>query len=537
MLPTIQINQLRISNFATIESQEIEFTEGFNAIVGETGSGKSLILNAFNILLGSKADKKYLRHGSDFYTVEGTFSCPDQKLKDFFQKHNIFIQDEFTIKRVVYKEGSSKSFVDLQNIPANIIRSFSLEFFDIIGQHENQKLLQNNYQLRLLDIFANQIENLNQYNKPFLELKENNKLLSTLEEKISIAERQIDYLDFQINQIEELSPTVEEEDDLILSKEKIQKLMASQKTISEISSLLSDGQGSILSQVSSLKNLFSQIDLSEQLAEKITLLDSNISDISYEFSKMNTEHDSDNELEDIIDRLDAYQKLKRKFKTDTIGLVSQLNEFQKERNEYKNIQNLVDQTKQTISDLRNQLWKISTDLHQTRLNEAPKLSKGLIEKFKKINLNECLIKFDLKETDEFLETGRTNIKTLIRTNPGEEFQEIHKIASGGELSRILLSFRTCCKDPESISIFLFDEVDAGLGGKTAKKIGELISEISLNAQVIAITHLPQIATFADNIIHVFKATEGKAKDRRTWTRAEKVLKSKKDQFLKEMTPL
>lgn len=538
MKTNIKICNLRINHFATIESQEIHFTEGFNAIVGETGSGKSLILNAFNILLGNKADKKFIRKGCDFYTVEGTFQSKDPTVKKFFEEQNIFIESEFTIKRVVNREGSSKSFINLQSIPVSLIRSFALEFFDIIGQHENQKLLQSDYQLRLLDSYAGNAETLEKYRKPFQEFTENKKQLIALKEKFELAERQIDYLEFQIEQLESLSPTTEEEQKLIQEKESIQSIVDNNQGIQKALQIVSeDNQGNLIQFAKNIESILSVTNLPGSLKEKVEGIIDLSSEISFELSRLLTDEDSEGRLGEIIDRLDAYQKLKRKFKTDTQGLQETLEGFQKQRDEFLSIESEIEKTQAQIANLKNKLWTLSRLLHDTRRNLAVDLTQELQKIFKKINLSECEIKFDFDEVEDFKPTGRTLLTTLIQTNPGEDFQPISKIASGGELSRILLAFRTCCADPESISIFLFDEVDAGIGGKTAKMIGSLIKEISENTQVIAITHLPQIAAFANNLIHVYKDTKSKDKEKRTWTNTETIESKDRDDFIKEMAPI
>lgn len=538
MNPNILISNLRINHFATIESQEIHFTDGFNAIVGETGSGKSLILNAFNILLGNKADKKFIRKGCDFYTVEGTFRSDDKEILQFFKEQNIFIENEFTIKRVVHREGSSKSFINLQLVPASVIRNFALEYFDIIGQHENQKLLQSEYQLRLLDIYAGNQDTLEKYNKPFSTFKKLGNELVELNEKFDLAERQIDYLDFQISQLENLSPSVKDEESLIAEKESIQSVVDNNQGIQQALQIVSEEANcNIIQLAKNIESILSVTNLPTNLKDKVDGIIENASEISFDLSKLLTDESSDERLTEVIDRLDSYQKLKRKFKTDTEGLQESLEQFKEQRDEFLDIENKIEEIKAEIASLKNKLWTLSRLLHDTRRNLSTDLSQELQKIFKKINLNECQIKFELNEVEDFKQTGRTQLQTLIQTNPGEDFQPISKIASGGELSRILLSFRTCCADPESISIFLFDEVDAGLGGKTAKMIGSLIKEISEHTQVIAITHLPQIATFSNNLIHVYKDTKSKDKEKRTWTNTESILAENREEFLREMAPL
>ena len=359
-----------------------------------------------------------------------------------------------------------------------------------------------------------------------------------MKEKFERAESQIDYLEFQIDQLQTLNPSTKEELELVQEKESIQSIVDNNQGVQKALQLVSeDNQGNLIQFAKDIDSILSVTNLPNLFKEKVDCIIELSSEISFELSKLLTDEDSQERLSEIIDRLDAYQKLKRKFKTDTKGLQETLNDFQKQRNDYLGIETEIDKTRAQIANLRNKLWTLSRLLHDARRNITEELVQELQKIFKKINLHDCQIKFEFDEIEDFKASGRTILKTLIQTNPGEDFQPMSRIVSGGELSRILLAFRTCCSDPESISIFLFDEVDAGIGGKTAKMIGSLIKEISQNTQVIAITHLPQIAAFANNLIHVFKDTKSKDKEKRTWTNTETISSSHRKNFLRDMAPL
>ncbi|MFT6068804.1 MAG: DNA repair protein RecN (Recombination protein N) [Bacteriovoracaceae bacterium] len=537
---SLRIEALTINNFATIKNQEVEFSEGFNVIVGETGSGKSLILDALQLALGARADKKLVRKGSNFATVEVSFKInPEnsEKVQSYCNEIGFPFEDNIHIKRVIYKEGNSKAFLNHQSCPIGMLSSFTRKFVDLVGQFENQKLLSPEYQLKLLDSYSSLGEKFNEYTTLYSLLKNLKTDLERLEDKVSNREREIDYLQFQLDEFSLLNPTVEGENDLvkeknlILNSEKILKLNKEFKYF-----LFEQNDGGIISSLRSFANQFniSNLEGDNELIEKFNLIESTLYEIE-EATKGESllAEDSEQRLEEILDVLDRYQKLKRKFSLPTEALQEKQESLSSELRKLLDIETEIDTLKEKLNNTKSLCLSLATDLHKKRTKSAKKLSTELTNTIQKLNMEGAKIKFLLSEKAELSSTGISDLELTAETNPGEGFFKLGKIASGGELSRILLSLRHLMTTQDSISVFLFDEIDTGIGGKTAIKIGNMLREISSNSQVIAITHLPQIASFSNNLVVVEKSTI----DSRTESKVFNYSNEERSNYINEMAQL
>lgn len=540
MNPMLRIENLSINNFATIKHQSVDFTEGFNVIVGETGSGKSLILDALQLTFGARADKKLVRKGSSFASVEVSFKIDPKaisKVSKFCDDIGYPTEDEIHIKRVIYKEGNSKAFLNHQSCPISQLTSFTRKFIDLVGQFENQKLLSSEYQLRLLDSYAKLGSDFKKYSELFNLLKDLEGDLTKLENKFLNREREIDFLEFQLKEFKELNPTQEEEEQLIkdkeflLNSEKITKLGDEFRYM-----LFEENDGGIVSRINQFTSSFSSTPITEleTVSEKLRSIESNLYELE-EIVRNSCDNNisSEQSLEDIIDLLDRYQKLKRKFNLPTSELQQKCLNLNEELVKFLDIENEISLIKSKITDSKELCLNIALELHKNREVASLNLSREITESIQKLNMEGATIKFNCQEDNNLSINGLTNLKLTAETNPGEGFYNLSDIASGGELSRILLSLRHLMTAQDSISVFLFDEIDTGIGGKTALKIGEMLSEISQKSQVIAITHLPQIASFADNLVVVEKET----KDQRTESKIINCDKKTKIKYISEMANL
>jgi DNA repair protein RecN (Recombination protein N) len=540
MKSNLRIETLTINNFATIKNQVVDFSEGFNVIVGETGSGKSLILDALQLALGARADKKLVRKGNSFATVEVSFSLNlenSEKIQVYCNEIGFPYEDNINIKRVVFKEGNSKAFLNHQSCPIGMLSSFTRKFVDLVGQFENQKLLSPEYQLRLLDSYSNLGDQFKEYTTLYSLLKNLKNELENLEEKVSNREREIDYLQFQLNEFSLLNPTIEgeaeliKEKSLILNSEKVLKLNREFKHF-----LFEENEGGVISNLKNFANQFtnSNIEIDNNLSEKFSLIESTLFEVE-EITKGESllADDSEQRLEEVLDVLDRYQKLKRKFSLPTEELQLKQESLKNELDKLLDIETELSTIRQKISNTKALCSSLAKDLHKSRIKSAKKLSVELTNTIQKLNMEGAKIQFLLNEKDDLSSTGISDLELSAETNLGEGFFKLGKIASGGELSRILLSLRHLMTTQDSISIFLFDEIDTGIGGKTAIKIGNMLSEISTGSQVIAITHLPQIASFSNNLVVVEKSTI----DSRTESKVFNYTEDKKNSYVNEMAQL
>lgn len=526
MAHKLNLSNLTLNNFATFTNQSIEFTSEFNTIVGETGSGKSLILDALQLCFGSRADKNLVRKDADFASVEVSFTFEGEEIKEFFDGLGYPVDEEINIKRIIYANGKSKSYLNFSACSLSILSNVARQFIDLVGQFENQKLLSDSHQLMLLDEFSRNKNLYDQYRLEFDKLKTLQHKLTELQIQKDNSLQRKDFLHFQINEIQELSPSVDDEALLKRQKDKIINLEENKKTFERANYILCESEYNLLEQISLLERDFhNNEDISDKLAEAKSLLE----DVSYSIS---TSHQDDEEadLDSILERLDSYQKLKRKYRVETKELIDLLKDF---KSEYNSINNIDDQIEDVIRSLNNSTDKchqLATKLHDARMKNAAILSQKLSKLIQKLNMEGAIIDFRISKKEELTTTGFSGLKIYAQTNPGEGFYPLSQIASGGELSRILLAMRQVLSTTSSISVFLFDEIDTGIGGETAIKIGKALQEVSKNSQVIAITHLAQIANFSDQIVFINKTSHKENGTQRTKSVA-------KTYFKEEMKPI
>jgi DNA repair protein RecN (Recombination protein N) len=510
------LKKLIIQNFATFKNQSIHFRPGFNAIIGETGSGKSLVLDALQLILGARSDKKVVRKDTDFSLIEATFHCSDLEVIQFLETEGFpVLESELVIKRLIYKNGSTKTYINHLNCTVNFLAVFSKKYIDLVGQFENQKLLSETYQLHLLDHYGKLSNEVTKYQESLQKYKEFQAKLHKLEESKNFREQRLDYLNFQIQEIAQLNPSSQDEEALLKKKA---LLINFQKVSFQLKDIFEGGedQPGLLPQIKKLSTTFiKNKELFEAQIPETAEIEDKLHTLLFSIEKhLDIELDPD-ELEGVVERLDSYQKLKKKFGgTCESVLISQM-EFINERDKLQVLEYDLDQVKNGIDFLKLKLTESSRSLHKQRVKHASKLSLELTEKIQNLKMNGAVIKLELEELKDFNDLGTTKANFMAETNPGEGFFKVKEVASGGELSRILLAVRQILAAYDSISIFLFDEIDTGIGGETAICIGKALSQVAKNGQVIAITHLPQIAQFAESLIVVNKDIQSEDKKSRT----------------------
>lgn len=513
------LKKLIIQNFATFKNQSISFRPGFNAIIGETGSGKSLVLDALQLILGGRADKKIVRRETDYSLIEASFHCQDDNVKKFLEGEGYPSEEkEIVIKRLIYKNGTTKNYINHLSCTVTFLAAFARKFVDLVGQFENQKLLSENYQLYLLDHFSKQLTEVKSFQEKLQVFKELRKNHSDLIQSKSMREQRLDYLNFQLQEIEKLNPSSQDEEDLLKKKNLMVNLEKTQKLCFQVKEAFegSEGSAGILGQLKFLNSVF--IKNPDLFTDQISILsevDDRIQELQIQVErKLDMEVDPE-ELEQVLERLDLYQRLKKKFGGSVETVIQTQVEFLKEKNSLESLEFNLEEIEKKIETDKKELQAIAKQLHATRLKFSKKLGEELTTRVRTLKMNGATIKLQVEELDELSDTGITKVNFIAETNPGEGYFKIKDIASGGELSRILLSLRQILSAHDSISIFLFDEIDTGIGGDTANSIGKALAEVAFHGQVIAITHLPQIAQFAEALVIVNKDINAKDQEART----------------------
>jgi DNA repair protein RecN (Recombination protein N) len=535
---TLYLKSLNLQNFATFENQEINFDIKFNAIIGETGSGKSLILDALQIIFGARADKKLIRKNAEFSSIEAVFSSNDNTIKKYF--HDIghpFEGNEIVVKRIIYANESSKSYLNFQSCTALVLATFAKRFVDLVGQFENQKLLSEDYQLVLLDSYSGLTNDIGDYQAIHSQLNHLRKDFNELLQEKNMRAQREDYIRFQLDELTRLSPSLIDETELLKKKDLVLNLEKRQTILGSLANTISNDEINLLDILRAClhKSDKSSGIVSEEITAKLYEVKAILEDVAYDLSKELNLVAEDENIEDILDRLDDYQRLKRKFGGSTEEMIQVFSDFQDELNSFSQVDDKISLISKKINDLELRCISFAEELHGIRLTRADSLSSELTKKVRELKMTGATLKINVSKVDTLSNKGFSKIDFIAETNPGEGFFKVKEIASGGELSRILLAVRQILSSNDTISVFLFDEIDTGIGGETALSIGKSLQSVAEYSQVLAITHLPQIASYASQIINVSKMTTVIDEQPRTISIIEQAQGIQRESFLKAMS--
>ena len=523
------LKNLTVKNFAIIEDLSVEFEKGLNVITGETGSGKSILITALGVALGNKFSKDMLREGEDKSILTVTFDISENKrLKKYLIDKGID-DDILFFQREITKDGKQKLKINGMVLPYSIYREIGEVLVDIHGQHEPQSLLDKNKHLELLDRFIGDdfLLKRDEFNKKLTRYKEITNEIEEILTKKEERERRRDYLTFVINEIEKEKISEEEEKELLSKREILKNVSKLKETYNEIFQNLEgfeENEGAIdkiTKSIKRLENIESIDKLSTTFKNELNEIEIKISEIlnQIKIRKEEIEYSPD-ELEIIEERLKIYDDLKRKYGKDVQEIINFLEESKKELKNLDTSFERVEELKKEKEILENELIEIGKYLREKRVEKAKELEKYIEEELSTLAMEKAkfFVKFFEEENEEGIkfnekilkpnQYGFEKIEFFISPNPGESEKPLIKIASGGELSRVMLSIRTIFGKVDEIPCIVFDEIDQGIGGRVGEMIGRKLLELSKNVQVISITHLPQIAAFGDNHIQLMKSVSG-----------------------------
>ena len=521
------LRTLKIKNFAIIDKTEIDFKDGLNILTGETGAGKSIILDAISLILGNRSTAETIRNGEDEATVEALFDIStnqelEQNLINIleslgldskeFKKNNC----ELLIRRTINRTGKNKIHLNGELVTLQQLNQICSQLVELCSQHENQFLNKSSYQLELLDRYGDLLEERRKLRKIFTELAEINLQIENFKSKmIRSGVSSQEFIKFQIREIEEFSPTEGEEEQLSIEKNKHQYGSTLSESIRYCLTLLSESNESEPDSLS-VEKLLSKIH-SKLL--KICLLDPTInsekdkieaiiescSELSNNLEKYLNKLELDPERFEFIEqRLLKLKDLKRKFGSTVSEILKTKSSLEKELSEIENHEEFLKDALKKQSDLKDLFDQTAKKLTKKRIVAAKNFEETISKELKDLMMPNVQFKIDLGTSQSATSSGYDQIQILFSPNKGESPKPLSKIASGGELSRIMLSLRRTIAAQGSIGVYLFDEIDAGIGGQTATVVGQKLKSVSKFNQVICITHLPQVAAFADQHFAVQK---------------------------------
>jgi len=508
------LRELRLNNLAIIKNLDLEFNEGLISLTGETGAGKSIILDGISLLIGERSNLEMIRTGEESLFAEGVFDLSEVQ-KEKLNKLGFEIEDdELIISRYFYRNSKSKITVNGMRMTVSKLKELMRNVLDLVGQHEHQYLLNKNYHLGLLDRFLdkNGQELAKEIRNNVSSLKTINKKIEEIEtEKFRIMEKK-DILEFQSNEIASLGLKENEDNDL----EEEYKILFNAGKISEklenSIQRLKEGEYSVINSLGKIKKNLEQLsDISEtysELKEKIENIIYEVDDIGYSLEDMVENVESDDvRLEKVISRIDEINKLKLKYGSTIEEILAFREENEKKLSLIKFENNELEVLKKEKEEKTKLYFENSQKLREIRKKVAEKLEKTINVQLKDLNMANSKFKVAFSEKTVISSRGMDDVEFMMVTNLGENYKPLAKIASGGEISRIMLALKTVFSSVDNISVLIFDEIDTGISGETVRKVAEKLKELSGTVQVICVTHSPQIAGKSNQQFFIKKEIE------------------------------
>lgn len=511
------LQSLHVHNFALLEDAKVEFVPGFNVFTGETGAGKSILVDAFGVVLGNRASADYVRTGADSFWVQAVFDISGQEqLLAYLEEQGIDAEDDLFLKRQVTNAGKSKATVNGVQVPLNVLKTISTMLVDIHGQHENQALLKADAPRLLVDGFGgNKIAAcFSDYCKlydVYVALQNKLKLLKADSDQQDLL---LDRYDWEVKEIEAAKLRVGEEDTL---EEEARILQNSEKIINGVNTAygLLDDEKAVLSLLAKAKSsLQGAVRYDSRLGILLDNVDSawiTLDDCRQELGEYLSRSDFNGERAvEVQQRLDTIYRLHKKYGGSTEAVLEYLEATKIKYNELLDLADTIAKTEKELAKLTAELTAVANVLTAERKAQAERLSTLITNHIHDLAMPNGVFKIVFEQLGRFTEYGCDVMKFMFSANMGEPVNELEKVASGGELSRIALAIKTVMMNTGDVPTMVFDEIDTGVGGITAQKMAEKIAIISKIGQVLCITHLPQIAAFADRHIFIEKqSTEGR----------------------------
>ncbi|MHC1704073.1 MAG: DNA repair protein RecN [Tenuifilaceae bacterium] len=504
------LRNLQIQNYALIDQLNIEFNQGLNIITGETGAGKSILLGALALILGQRADTNVLKDKSKSCVVEGLFDISGYNLQQFFSDNDIDYYDNAIIRRQINEAGKSRAFINEIPVNLNVLKDLGSLLIDIHSQHESLLLGNTQFQLKVLDSFASLQYDLNKYQEQFKQYQSLKIELNKLESESSESRKDLDYLQFQLNELNLAKLKPGELQELEILQQQLTHASEIKLSLQTVSDALSSETTSVILLLkeaeTSLKRIASFFPNSVEIESRIESCRIELKDISDVVNDLNDRVEVDpNQLEQVSTRLDLLFMLMQKHRLSSIDELIQLrNDIETKVDFISNIDFNLDKKRKNLDEVEKKLSTIANKLTELRKRSIPSIEKSIIDILIQLGIKHAAFKVDIQNIGEYQQWGTDRITFLFSANKQIALQELSKVASGGELSRLMLSLKSLMIKASGLPTIIFDEIDTGVSGEIADKVGNIINEMAAGMQVINITHLPQIASKGKNHFLVYK---------------------------------
>ena len=509
------LQSLHVHNFALLEDAHADFTPGFNVFTGETGAGKSILIDAFGMVLGGRSSADYVRSGTDGLWVQAVFDVSgQQELKALLAEHGLEPEEDLFLKRQISAAGKSRAFINGVQVPLAVLKAIGARLVDIHGQHENQALLKPDAPLHLTDAFGGPklAQALQEYKQLYSEYTAAVKHLSKLEQENEQQDLLLDRYAWEIKEISDAALKPGEEDGLEAEARLLQNSERIMKAVDSSYQQL-DEEDAILSRLARVRDqLQYAARYDSRLAPLAECADSawiSLDDCRTELSEYMAGSEFNGErAAQVQQRLDIVYRLQKKYGGSTQSALEYLQQTQEKLEQLQQIAKLLEQAQKAVAEAVVRLGRAAAVLTQLREASAQALAQRITQHIRDLAMPNGVLQIKCGQLDKFMPLGRDELKFIFSANMGEPLNDLEKVASGGELSRIALAVKTVLMNSGDVATMVFDEIDTGVGGVTAQKMAEKIAAISSVGQVLCITHLPQIAAMADSHFEIEKHLQG-----------------------------
>ena len=524
------LKQLQISNYALIDELNVRFETGFSVITGETGAGKSILLGALGFAMGDRADTGVLYDKDKKCIVEAQFELTDETLRPIFEENDLDFETECIFRRELSPQKKSRAFINDTPVALQTMKDIGNQLVDIHSQHDSLLLTDADFQLRLLDNIAQNSGILAEYQTEYANYNTLKRKLNELREMATKNTAENDYLKFQLDELDKADlkegeySEIEQTLNVMENAEEIKTLLVT------ANGLMDDSENSILGQVNSLSNTLQRMQHllpdTESLSERIDNLKVELKDIAYDLRRKEDETTFDeNQLQTLQDRYDLLSRLVMKHRVKEPDELITLRDSLKEKvRAFENIDGAIAQAENALKESAKRLKQHANALHEKRCQAAAVFSEKVTNLVRQLAMPFAVFQVMVEIQEQFGNKGTDDIRFLFSANKGIAPDDLRRVASGGELSRLMLSIKSAVSSYNYIPTLIFDEIDTGVSGEVAAKIGGIMQQMGESLQLIAITHLPQVATQAEHHYYIYKDNEGQRSQShiRLLTREERI---------------
>ncbi|MDL2251923.1 DNA repair protein RecN [Odoribacter sp. OttesenSCG-928-J03] len=504
------IESIHISNYALIEKTEIVPAEGFSVITGETGAGKSIMLGAIGLTLGQRADSSVLMDKTKKCIVEVTYNIKNYALNDWFENKELDYDNTIIVRREISPEGKSRSFINDTPVNNKDLKELGSFMIDIHSQHQSLLLGQPEYQTDILDTFAGNKEILSAYKEKYTIRKKKEQELAVLKEQVQAVEKETDYLNFQLSQLEAANLKEGEKEELEENLALLTNAESIKSCFYKLTNEVRDADGAV---ISILKGIKSNVASLRETVKEAGELEARLESVIIELKDLaeEAEHKAEDieynpgRIEEINTRLNTIYELVYKYKVDSVtGLLELKKDIEDKLDGIQGCSEKTDRLTQELKKLEEEMLALAGKIHQTRQQASGDLCGMMKALLVDLGIKHAEFTVSLTETEEFTPSGRDEVRFLFSANKNQMPGEIAKVASGGEISRVMLSLKYILSQSKQLPVIILDEIDTGLSGEVAHKMSRIMREMAHRMQVISISHLPQIASAGEVHFKVYK---------------------------------